>query len=68
MAQPTQPAPPPAGPRYVVGAWPVSRLFLLIAAICLLIAALGAAGVVNAPWLPWTLGGASAWLLAGAVP
>lgn len=64
-----QPVAQPAERRYVVGAWSLSRIFMFIAGVCLLIAALGAADVVTAvDWLPWVLGGASAMLFAWAVP
>lgn len=58
-------APAPAQPRYV-GTWPVSRIFLLIGAICLVIAAVCNAGIFNGPWVAWTLGAAASWFLAWA--
>jgi hypothetical protein len=63
MAQPVAPA--PAQPRYV-GAWPVSRVFLLIGAICLIIAAVCAAGIFTGPVSAWVIGAAACWFLAWA--
>lgn len=66
----TAPQPAPARRVYVTsGAWPPSRLLILVSAVCFLIAALVAADVVSVgPWAAWALGGVSAWVLAYAVP
>ena len=60
------PGPYPAG-HYVVGSWPVSRIFLLISAICFIIAAVIVAGIFHGPWVAWALGGVASYLLALAV-
>ncbi len=60
----TQPAAPQRSP------WYVSRLLLLIAAVCFFFAAITMAGsdIFNGPAWAWGFGGFSAWVLAGAVP
>jgi hypothetical protein len=45
----------------------LSRLFLIVGTILLVIAALIAGKVFNGAWLPWALGGLASWCLAGAV-
>jgi hypothetical protein len=49
--------------------WP-SRILIIIAGICLLFAALTAAGssILSGPMWAWGFGGLSAWALAYAVP
>jgi hypothetical protein len=59
MAPPAAPA-----PRYQVGTWPVSRLFMLAAFVCFLIAALCAGGVVSWPMWAWGFGGFASYALA----
>lgn len=60
----TAPAPRPAGHLYA------SRLLFIVAAVCLLLAALTAAGsdILGAAAWAWGFGGASAYVLAQVVP
>lgn len=65
--QPTTAAPRPGVPT--PGYWPPSRILLVIAAACFLIAALLAAGVFDfSPASAWVLGGVCAVILSWAVP
>lgn len=66
MAAPGQPQ-PPVPPR---SPWYVSRVLLIIAAVCFLFAALTACGsrILDAPMWGWAFGAFAAWVLAWAVP
>lgn len=55
--------------RYVIGAWPVSRLLILLAVVFFVLAALLAGDVISADGLGWLLpAGLAAFALAFAVP
>jgi hypothetical protein len=64
MTQPEQP-----GRRtVVVGAWSLSRFLMLVAAVCMVIAAFTFCGDLSwGPALAWVAGGLSAWALASVV-
>lgn len=49
---------------YTVGTWPVSRLFMLAAFVCFLIAALCAGGIVHEEAWAFGFGGFAAYALA----
>jgi hypothetical protein len=59
----------PTPPRYAVGAWPVSRLLLVLALVFFIIDALLLGGVISGDNLGWLLpAGLAALVLAFLVP
>jgi hypothetical protein len=66
MAQPeTAPAP---RRTLSLGSWPLSRVLMLVAAVCMVIAAFTETGDLHwGPALAWVFGGLSAWALASVV-
>jgi hypothetical protein len=65
MTQPAQ----PATRHYYAGTWPVARLFMIVACVLFVIAALIAGNVIlkGGDYLPWALGGFASVALSAAV-